>query len=80
MATTHTYPQPQPGYSHVLHTPFGLWVLRGLELILAIILLGLSAYLVSQHSTSGSDLTLFTVSSHNLYYSKAHHIRQFPRL
>lgn len=49
------------GKSHIPQVPRSLTFLRILQLLLGVTLLGLSAYGINVYSTTGFDLTLFTV-------------------
>ena len=48
--------------NHVLRTPIYIPIIRAFQLLFAVILLGLSAYGVSQAYYDGFGATLFTVS------------------
>lgn len=50
---------------HIPPLPAYILPLRGLQLLLGIILLGLSAYGISVYSTPGLGLTIFTVRCHS---------------
>lgn len=59
MSTTHTH-------DHVLPQPTWVLVLRAVQLVTAIIVLGLAAYGITYLSFDGDDMNLFTVSPWSL--------------
>jgi hypothetical protein len=59
-------------YTHVLPQHTILIILRIIQLLLAATLIGLSAYGVSRASTSGFDLTLFSVCDFPIFLLVPH--------